>query len=298
MIGIPAIQTEALRKSYGKVEAVRGIDLLVAPGCVTGFLGRNGAGKSTTLKMLLGMVRPTAGDGTVLGKRITDPEESVELRRRIAYVSEDKRLYRYMTVEQMVRFTSSFFTDWRPEIAGKLMREYELPPNRKVKQLSKGMRTKLALLLALARRPDLLILDEPSEGLDPVGIEHLLHSLAVRSAEGSTIFFSSHQIAEVERIADRVCIIDRGRLVLDLSLDDMRRSYRQVKAFFPSLPSSRDFQIPGVLNIRESGRQLSIFASENSEAIVERARDLQATSVEVAPVLLRELFLQLVAKEA
>jgi ABC-2 type transport system ATP-binding protein len=292
MTDILTIHTQELGKSYGNVEAVRGLSLAVAPGRITGFLGRNGAGKSTTIKMLLGMIRPSSGEGTVLGLRITDPNQSVELRRRVAYVSEDKRLYGYMTVGQILRFTSVFFPDWRSEVAEQLLREYELPMNRKIRALSKGMRTKLALLLALARKPELLILDEPSEGLDPVGVEQLLQSLIAQSAEGTAVFFSSHQISEVERIADHVCMLEKGRLVLDVSLDEMRRSYRQIDCVFPALPAEREFQIAGVESVRAKGLQLSVFTNGNTEAIVERARDLHASSIQVAPVGLREMFLE------
>src|SRR5690242_14066194 len=219
MTGTLVIETRNLTKSYGSVAAVRGLNLSVEPNRITAFLGQNGAGKSTTIKMLLGMLRPSCGGGTVLGKRITDAEENRRMRRKVAYVAENKPLYGYMTVEQTIRFVSGFYSDWRTDVATNLLNEYKLPLQRKVKSLSKGMRTKLALLLAFARRPELLILDEPSEGLDPVGIEHLLQSLAAQAAEGSAIFFSSHQIAEVERIADQVCIIDKGKLVLDVSLD-------------------------------------------------------------------------------
>ena len=190
MTGTPVIQTRDLTKSYGGVAAVRGLNLSVEPNRITAFLGQNGAGKSTTIKMLLGMVRPSCGDGTVLGKRITDAKENCEMRRSVAYVAENKPLYGYMTVEQTIRFASSFYSDWRTNVAKKLLNEYKLPLQRKVKSLSKGMRTKLALLLAFARRPELLILDEPSEGLDPVGIEHLLQMLVAQSAEGVAIFFS------------------------------------------------------------------------------------------------------------
>jgi ABC-type multidrug transport system ATPase subunit len=124
----------------------------------------------------------------VLGMQITDAEESREMRRKVAYVAENKPLYSYMTVEQTIRFASSFYPDWRADVARRLLNEYKLPPQQKVKALSKGMRTKLALLLALARRPELLILDEPSEGLDPVGIEHLLQMLVAQAAEGVAIF--------------------------------------------------------------------------------------------------------------
>lgn len=217
------IQTEALTKYYGNFHAVEQLSCRVRPERITGFLGRNGAGKSSTIKMLLGMIRPTSGTGTVLGLRIDDPKESIEIRKKIAYVGEDKGLYGYMTVEQLIWFTRSFYPDWRPEVEKKLLADYCLPPNRKVKALSKGMRTKLALLLALSRSPALLILDEPTEGLDPVSIEELLQALVTASAQGTTVFFSSHQLSEVERIADDILMIDRGRAVLDMSLDQIKK---------------------------------------------------------------------------
>src|SRR5262249_18566565 len=156
-------------------------------------------------------------------RRIDDARESRESRRRLAYVAEDKQTYAYMTVAQMIAFTRSFYDDWDSAIERRLLQQFSLPPQRKVKSLSKGMRTKLALLVALAPRADLLILDEPSEGLDPVSIEELLEGLVAAAAGGTSVFFSSHQIAEVERVADHVCIIDHGRLVADTSLDQIRQ---------------------------------------------------------------------------
>ncbi len=290
------IETHLLEKLYGELYAVKNMDLTVKRGRITAFLGRNGAGKSTTIKMLLGMVQPSGGDAAVLGTSIRDIERSCEARRRVAYVAENKPLYSYMTVEQIVRFTSSFYPDWRPETAKQLLKEYELPLQRKVKALSKGMRTKLALLLAFARRPKVLILDEPSEGLDPVGIEQLLQMLVAQSAEGVSVFFSSHQIAEVERVADEVCILDKGRLLVDASLDDLRQFYRRIDAVFASAPTVRDFQVKGVEKIRSTGRQITVFANGSADAVVERARELEAVSIEVAPVGLRDIFLETVTE--
>jgi ABC-2 type transport system ATP-binding protein len=291
------IETRGLTKSYGNAEAVRELNLSVGAGHITAFLGRNGAGKSTTIKMLLGIIRPTAGEAVLLGTRIADLKGSRETRRRVAYVSEDKPLYRYMTAEQMIRFASSFYPDWRAADAKKLVKEYDLPLDRKVKSLSKGMRTKLALLLAFARRPDLLILDEPSEDLDPVGIEHLLRTLVARSAEGVSVFFSSHQIAEVERIADHVCILDKGCLLVDASLDQLRQFYRRIDLVFSSAPVEDKLRVPGVERIQTTGNQMTIFASWNAEEVIERANVLNATSVQVAPVGLRDIFLETVKEE-
>jgi ABC-2 type transport system ATP-binding protein len=287
-----AIHTERLGKSYGTVEAVKELNLSIRPHSITAFLGLNGAGKSTTIKMLLGMMRPSSGDGTILGQRISDPIESVRTRTKIAYVSENKRLYDYMTVSQMIRFTRAFYPDWRPEEEQKLLRQFKLPVDRKVRSLSEGMRTKLGLLIAFARQPELLILDEPSEGLDPVGIEELLEILVARCGEGTTVFFSSHQIAEVERIADQVCILHAGRLVLDSSLDDLRQSYRRIDLIFPSVPAEHDFRIMGVEDVRTRGHQMSVLASKNADAVVARAHDFEATSIDVTPVGLRDVFLQ------
>jgi ABC-2 type transport system ATP-binding protein len=291
------ILTQALTKAYGTVEVVRALNLSVGRNRITAFLGRNGAGKSTTIKMLLGMIRPTSGSGTVLGGKITNEKENCELRKRVAYVAEDKPLYGYMTVEQTIRFASSFYPDWRKDVEKKLLKDYELSPERKVKTLSKGMRTKLALLLAFARRPELLILDEPSEGLDPVGIEHLLQVLVARSADGVAVFFSSHQIGEVERIADHVCILEKGCLLVDASLDNLRRFYRRIDLVFPSAPPECEFQIAGVERIQATSNRVSVFASKNTEAVIERAHDLNAVSVEVAPVGLRDIFLETVKEK-
>src|ERR1700684_225953 len=231
-----AIHTSGLTKSYGQFLAVDSLNLAVPRNRITAFLGPNGAGKSTTIKMLLGMIQPTNGDAAVLGHAISNPTECSRLRERIAYVAEDKPLYGYMTVEQLIRFTSRFYPNWRADEARRLLIAYRLPVHKKVRSLSKGMRTKLALLLAFARRPELLILDEPSEGLDPVGIEHLLQTLVAQSADGVTVFFCTYQIAEVERIADQVCVLEKGCLLLDESLDQLRQFWRRIDLVFAAPP--------------------------------------------------------------
>ena len=289
------IETSGLTKRYGDVEAVKQLTLQVRGGCITGFLGRNGAGKSSTIKMLLGMTHPTSGTGWVLGRAIDDPRASRDMRAHVAYVAEDKQTYGYMTVAEMIAFTRSFYKDWRPDAERRLIEQFELPLSRKVKALSKGMRTKLALLLALARRPELLILDEPGEGLDPVSIEELLQALVSATADGTSVFFSSHQISEVERIADHVCMLDRGRLVVDASLDAIRQEYRRVEIGFAVDPPVCDWAADAVSSVRTNGRQLTIMARRNADDVVERAYSAGAVSVESSAVSLRELFLDSVA---
>jgi ABC-2 type transport system ATP-binding protein len=286
-----AIETHNLTMRYGRHEAVRSLNLRVPGHHITGFLGRNGAGKSTTLRILLGITRPLEGTAIVLGRQATDPAQSREIRRRVAYVGEDKELLDYLTVDEQIRFTACFYPDMQPALIAKLKRQYELPSKRRVKELSRGMRTKLALLLVLARRPELLILDEPSDGLDPVSIEELLSAIVAVGAEGTTVFFSSHQIAEVERVADRVSIIDHGSLVAEFSLDEMRQDYRRITLGFSVAPQACQFDIHGIQQIHYDGRQIVVWAKQNCDAIIDRARSLEAISIDVAPVGLREVFL-------
>lgn len=287
------LQLRDVHTHIGKYHILHGVDLEIEPGRIGVLLGRNGAGKSTTIKMLLGMIRPTAGTGRVLGYDIADPTQSLEIRRRIAYVGEDKGLYGYMTVADLIRFTRSFYPDWQPQIEARLLKEYQLPPGRKVRAISKGMRTKLALLLALARRPELIILDEPSEGLDPVSIEELLLTLQEVRDAGTSIFFSSHQLSEVERVADRVLMIDRGQLVMNTLLSDLLNNYRNINVEFAGQNPIPAFDLAGVERIRVKGRQAWVLASSNVEGIVAHARSLNAI-VQVTPVNLRDVFLDIV----
>jgi ABC-2 type transport system ATP-binding protein len=286
------IETMDLKKTYGKYEAVRGLNLSVQAGSVCAFLGQNGAGKSSTIKMLLGMTHPTAGTGRIFGHRIENEKESILIRRRVAFVAEDKRLYDYMTVSEIVNFTKSFFPTWDNALEKRLLEQCELPLDRLIRQLSKGMRTKLALLLGFARGCDLLILDEPTEGLDPVAIEQVLQIVVSLAGQGTTIFFSSHQIAEVEQVADHVLMIDRGRLVLDTPMDKLKEGYRQIQAVFPEPVEERDFRILGIEKFRSEGRTVTLIASQNVGSIVEHIRMLRAGSIDVLPISLKEIFLE------
>jgi ABC-2 type transport system ATP-binding protein len=292
---MPAIvETVDLKKSYAAVEAVRGINLRVPEHSICAFLGQNGAGKSTTLRMLMGMIRPTSGTGRIFGLDIGSERDSVRIRERVAFVAEDKRLYEYMSVAQIVRFTRSFFPRWRDDLEHSLLERFDLPPDRKIRKLSKGMRTKLALLLAFSRGSDFLILDEPTEGLDPVSIEQVLQIIVSLVADGAAVFFSSHQIAEVDQIADHVVMIDCGQIVLDCPMEKVKSEYRHVQAVFPAPMDERDFQLTGIERVYSDGRIVSLIASRNVDAIVEQVRAMQGSNIEVAPLSLKEIFLETV----
>jgi len=293
-----AIQTHGLRKSYDGSPALRGIDLAVPRGSICGFLGRNGAGKTTTLKLLLNLLRPDAGDIFLFGEPVDSEATAVAARRRIGFVSEEKQLYPYMTVGQTIRFTRPFFPGWRRDLESKYLEIFQLPESKPVPKLSKGMRTQLMLLLALARGAELLILDEPTDGLDPAVTEEVLEALVgLAAAEGTSIFFSSHHLAEVEQIADRVCLIERGQLVIDGALDDLKTDYRRILLVFAGDAPAAVAALAGVDHVRTRGRTASLLAHGDIDATLDRARELQPESVEVHPVTLKELFLDHV-KEA
>jgi ABC-2 type transport system ATP-binding protein len=292
------IETADLRKNYDGVEAVRGLSLQVPMGSIYGFLGRNGAGKTTTIKVLMGLVRPTSGHARVFGLAADAPEPSVDIRRRTGFVSEEKDLIEYMTVEEIIRFTAAFYPRWRRELEQRYLRRFELPVDRRVKALSRGMRTKLALLLALARGADLLVLDEPTSGLDPAVAEEVLQALVAHVAgEEMTVFFSSHQIAEVDQIADRVAIIDRGRAVVSGALDDLRQNFRRIHLVFDGDAPDASFRARCVARVRRKGRVLTVLSSAGAEPILEEARALGPVSVDIVPVTLKEIFLETVTAE-
>ena len=210
-----AIETNGLKRAFKSNVALNGLDLAVPRGSIFGFLGRNGAGKTTTIKILMGLLRADRGGAQVLGLNALDTRSNIDIRRRVGFVTEDKELYPYMTVGQMIRFTRPFFPKWRHDLEARYLEIFDLPRNRKIPDLSKGMRSKLMLMLAIARGAELLILDEPTDGLDPAALEDMLRELVSLSAtDGTTIFFSSHQLAEVEQIADHVAIVDHGRAIV------------------------------------------------------------------------------------
>jgi ABC-2 type transport system ATP-binding protein len=292
------IETADLHKRYGAVEALRGLTLQVPRGAIYGFLGRNGAGKTTTIKVLLGMARPTSGTARVFGLPADAEDASVEIRRRTAFVSDEKDLYDHMTVAEMVRFTAAFYPKWRSEVAQRYIRRFDLPQDRPIKALSRGMRTKTALLLALSRGSELLILDEPTSGLDPAAAEEVLQTLVAHVAEGdTTVFFSSHQLAEVDQIADHVAIIDRGRAVVAAALDDLREKFRRIRLVFDGEAPDAAFRTPGVERVHRSGRMLTVLSSAGADTVLAEARALGPVSMDVVPVTLKEIFLETVAAE-
>lgn len=287
------IETRDLKKIYKEVVAVNGIDLAVERGSIYGFLGRNGSGKTTTIKMLLGLTKPTAGEARVFGLDPWHQREGLEIRRRLGVVGEERGLFSYAKVRQMIEFARSFFPQWDGALEEQLVREFELPLDQYIIKLSKGVRAKLALLLALSHRADLLLLDEPTDGLDPEVSERVLQLIVrLAASQGTTIFFSSHRLGEVEQISDHVCILDRGRVAVTGPLEDLKMNYRRIHAVFGgAVPEAMQMLTHGMA-VRSEGRSLSVLTDRKTDELIERAYSLNAISVDVAPVTLKEIFLE------
>jgi len=285
-----AIETEALTKRYGKLTAVDEIAIHAPRGGVYGFLGRNGAGKTSTLKMLLGLARATSGEARVLGYDVRTQMQ--EILKRTAFVSEKKLLYPWLTGAEIVRFTKGFYPQWSDAMAAECASALELPMDRKFGKQSNGNQTKLWLTLALAQQAELLILDEPSTALDAVAVDRMLKLLGREVAErGATIFFSSHQLEEVEQLADHVGVIDHGKLMFEAPLDEIKSACRMIVAQGEGLPTSKS---EAMISVRsEGGFCRYVLRSGGEEFVAELTRE-GAKVLSVEALGLHEIFLHTV----
>jgi ABC-2 type transport system ATP-binding protein len=232
----PALQTRRLTKYYGPHLGVADLDLAVSRGEVLGFLGPNGSGKTTTIRMLIGLLRPTSGEAYVLGHDVA--QDSVEIRRRVGYLPGDVALYGERTGEQLLRLSMrARGLHEIPSLGRELADALAAPMDRPVKKLSRGMRQKVALVITLAHDPEVLILDEPTSGLDPLAQRAILAILDRAGREGKTVFFSSHVLSEAEQVCDRVAILREGRLVAFDRVEALReQKYKEVTVAFSGEP--------------------------------------------------------------
>lgn len=244
----PVFQLDNVTKRYGKQLALDDVSISSGPGTVVALLGENGAGKTTTLKILLGLTEPDSGSAKVFG--LDSRRHGIEIRRRIGYVPEVPILYDWMTVEETGWFAAGFYPAHYLQRYRNLIHRFELPADRRVKDLSKGMRAKVGLSLAMAHEPELLVLDEPTSGLDSLVRREFLESMSDVAASGRTVILSSHQIGEVERVADVVAIIRDGKLMLLERLDELKQQICELTVTLRN-GSTREPDVPGVVIRRE-----------------------------------------------
>ncbi len=263
------------------------VDLSVAQGSIMGFLGANGAGKSTTIRILMGLVSADSGSTEVLGH--TMPAQQALAKQEIGYVSEDLRLYGGATLAWHMAFIASIFPRWDQKYADALVRRFDLRPAQKMKGMSHGQRVKAALLLVLARRPRLLVLDEPTTGLDPVARHEVLGALMeVMGDEERSVLFSSHNTRDVEQIADAITFIDRGRIVDADDKENYLQRWRRIRLDVPAgvaLP-----KLPGMVALNGSGRAQVITSSRYDPAVAAAIEAAGASVHAVETMSLEEIF--------
>jgi len=250
-----AIEIRDLQFHYGRKKVLTGVNLDVPKGSIFGFLGRNGAGKTTLIKTLLGLQKPEGGRGTILGLDCFD--DAMAIRKRIGYMAEDQQMYGWMTVGQIIKWVAGFYPNWDTAFTDKLADMLRLAKMTKVKALSKGQNSSLALLLALGHHPELVILDDPTLGLDPIARKDFLrHVIDLLQSNGVTVFFSSHLLYEIEPVADHIAILDEGVIRKTGKTDSLRESIR--KYIFTPRPGADFSTIDGVLDVYDDGKSHSI----------------------------------------
>jgi ABC-2 type transport system ATP-binding protein len=283
------IQTHGLTRYFRSKCAVDRLDLAIPRGSVFGFLGRNGSGKTTTIRMIMGLLEPTRGNASVFGQ--DSRELSPQNRARIGYLSEGHPVYGWMRVRECEQFQSGFYKHWNHALFKGVIDYFRLSPHARARTLSRGERAGLCLALTLAPEPELLVLDDPALGLDPVARRALVESMIyVTRRADRTIFFSSHLLSDMERVADRIAVLDHARLRACCSMDEFRRRVRRFVLRFSGKPPELP-DLPGLLDALATEDELAITLVDPDAGVQEQIARLRPLHIEEVPLDLEEAFI-------
>lgn len=289
------LETQSLTKYYGNILAVDHMDLKIPRGCICGFVGRNAAGKTTAIKLMLGLLNPTAGSSKLLG--CDSAALTPAIRQRVGYVTEGHRLFRWMSIADLEKFQRAFFPkQWDDKFFAEMIEYFGLTKKQKVKHLSIGQRAQVSLALALAPNPELLIMDDPTLGLDAaIRRQFLAGMIELIMREGRTILFSSHILGDVERVADRIVVIDKGVIRADCKLEQFRKAVKKViLTFEDSVPPQ--VNIDGLLHYRGSEKELALtLVGTDDDKIAELAKSAGAEGYHIAGMNLEDQFIEFTA---
>lgn len=283
------IETRELTKIFEESRALDGLTWSVQEASIHALLGPNGAGKTTTMKILFDITHPTSGEARVLGlNSITD---SAAIRQTVAFIPEDKLLYDAMSIDRFLSFYGSFFPEWSEQIANKILYRWNLAAARKIKTLSKGERAKLLLIAALSRKPKMLILDEPTDGLDPVTVEEVFATLTQWIAsEGRTVVIATHRLEEVERISDAVTIIHHGKALLSGNLDGLRGEWKVIE-LAGEIPMQTVQNWEEVAAVSGRGWVTRVVTKSAPATVLEKLKQYRPANISVHDMNLREIYL-------
>jgi ABC-2 type transport system ATP-binding protein len=287
-----AIDALDLTKLFpGNVTAVDSLNLRVLPGSIYGLIGPNAAGKTTALRLLMGLLRPERGTARILGQELWNAPRS--MRARVAYVSQTQQLHNGMTLEELCRYASHQYGLWDPDYATSLAKRWSLRLDRRLGSMSAGDQRKAALLVAFAARPEVLLLDEPAAGLDPIARRALLEEIIDLAArgDGSTVLFSTHLLEDLERVVDSIGIMDHGRLVVSAPLDELKSTVKRVQVVFEGHTVPPGFAIPGAVWSDHSGPVATALTRMVNEAQLDAVRHLPGARVQIFPLNLQDILL-------
>lgn len=285
------IETEGLTKTYGTHAALQNLNMQVPAGCVYGLLGRNGAGKTSTLRILMNLIRPSNGEVKVLGH--APAQLPLHLRQQIGYSSDSMQLIPWLRVDELLAYNGAFYPTWDRDYVQQWLKRLELDSRKRVFGLSRGDRQKLALILAIGHRPRLLILDEPAGGLDPLARKEFLESMIELIHEsGTTIVISSHQMSDLERIADQIGLVVKGQMRLEMPLEDLKARCRRVSLVGKQAQAEEIRQWQGVLHVQAHAGYLEWIQENWSAAEEEKLlRRFPEARIEQSPLSLEEIFI-------
>ncbi len=286
------IETRNVNRMFGCTYAVQNLNLQVRRGSIYGFLGRNGAGKTTTIKMLAGLIWPDDGEIEVCG--VSPRNFTAEHRQKIGYVSEKQMLPPSMRVGKLIEFCSKLYRDWDGRLVDRIVNQFRLPLDKKVKILSLGGTRQLSILLALAQKPDLLLLDEPAGGLDVVARREFLDQiLDLIREDGKTVFFSSHLLGDVERVADEIGIMDQGKLKISEPLDRLKETVKQVR-FHGFANGCETFELPHTFRVKKDGGEVLATLRVEDENTLRQLAAKYHCQYEIRPLSLEDIFVEIV----
>lgn len=286
----PVLRLAGVKKSYGAKLVLDAVDLSIPRGSVVGLLGKNGAGKTTLLKCSLGLVHPDAGSISLLGEPAASLSDKAKS--RLGYVPQEISLYRWMRVRQLLEYVAAFYPHWNDALVEQLLREWEVDPTDRIGKMSVGTRQKLAIILALAHEPELLILDEPAASLDPAARREFLKAVLAIAAEGHrTVVFSTHITSDLERVADRVAILRRGVIAYDGELDALKDSVKRLHVTAAN-PLPQGFDVRGAVWVKVQGNEALVSVREASEEMLDEIRRTHGATVEVEDLNLEDIFVE------
>lgn len=286
-----AIELQGVTKSYSGKTVLKNLNLSINQGCCYGFLGRNGSGKTTTIRIIMGLISHEAGTVKVMGQNSWNIGNNIK--EKIGYVSEKQILPENLSVRSITSFSEKIYPNWNREKVKDLLDRFNIPENKKIKNLSQGMQKFLALVLVLGQEPELLVFDEPASGLDPIARQEFIDNVMnLLLQEKKTVFFSSHLLSDVEKIADTIGILKDGSISIEMELDEMKQSIKQIQIDFAD-GQYQKFEMPNIISERKIGNSVILTVRDCNEDFITSLKNKSKIEPKILDMNFEEIFIAL-----